>query len=403
MEKNENEVKPCVSKSYSRRFMLKSGLIATSLSGLATSNAELILSEGIFDSFKEQPIFEFSEIQSQCQAMKDTGIPVHLFASSGFGNDAQRNLRGLHRLTQAGFYIDNPEVIQRTHLRFAGTDEQRLYDFSVFLKKPVEQLPKILLGVRGGYGAMRLLNGFSRKQWQTLIEKFKERGTLLIGFSDVTALQLAVLAQGNMPYIAGAMLGSDFGREIVNENTIQSFINLCTQPKLTIRVDNPQPYQIKKRLTGKLWGGNLSVLSALVGTPFMPDIEDGILFIEDVGEQPYRIERLLQTLYLSGILAKQQAIILGKFNLNGINDVYDENYTFDTVIRYVQQVTKLPIYTDFPFGHVAERINFPLGVPVTLEKTTLGYQAVFDQLPNNFPSLTQEKNYHNLNLNQLMQ
>ncbi len=402
MKHLEKPDKASTEKRYNRRFLLKSGLAVTALVGLA--KAELIFSERhktLHEPSTLEPI-SFTDIQAQCQTMRDIGVPIHLLALSGFGGDEQRNIRALQRLTQAGFYVDNPEVIQRAYLRFAGTDNERLQDISVFLNTPVEQLPKILLGVRGGYGAMRLLNRLSLAEWRSLSAKFKERGTLLSGFSDFTAIQLAMMAQGNLPYIAGAMLNSDFGKEVVNENTIQSFINICTQDKLTINITQSQPYQIKKQLSGILWGGNLSVLSALVGTPFLPDVNGGILFIEDVGEQPYRIERLLQTLYLSGVLAKQQAIVLGKFNFNGISDAYDGDYTFDTVLKYIQQTTKLPIYTDFPFGHVAERINFPLGVPVTLQKTMLGYQAIFDQLPKNFPNLTQEKNFANLKLTELM-
>ena len=135
----------------------------------------------------------------------------------------------------------------------------------------------------------------------------------------------------------------------------------------------------------------------MVGSPYMPNVDNGILFLEDTGEQPYRIERMLQTLVLSGILAKQQAIVLGKFNFNGISDAYNGDYTFDTVIRAIQQATGLPIYTDFPFGHVARRINVPLGVPVTLDAVGSGYQATFNQ----FYNLRNEKNFGSLDLNKL--
>ncbi|MDT0478397.1 LD-carboxypeptidase, partial [Streptomyces sp. DSM 41014] len=144
---------------------------------------------------------------------------LHLVAPSGFGSDEQRNLLAIHRLTQAGFYIDNPEVISRRYLRFAGSDSERLGDITALLNQPLHQLPKILLGVRGGYGAMRLLNKLSDQQWRTLTQKLKDRGTLLMGFSDFTALQLAMYAKGHLPYVAGAMLSSDFGKTAVNTDT----------------------------------------------------------------------------------------------------------------------------------------------------------------------------------------
>ena len=235
-----------------------------------------------------------------------------------------------------------------------------------------------------------------------LTQKLKDRGTMLMGFSDFTALQLAMYAKGHLPYVAGAMLSSDFGKTAVNTDTIQSFINLCTQNQLRIQVPETQLYRdtarsLAKPIKGILWGGNLSVLSAMVGTPYMPTIDNGILFLEDTGEQPYRIERMLQTLVLSGILAKQQAIVLGKFNFSGISDAYNGDYTFDTVIRTIQQTTGRPIYTDFPFGHVARRINFPLGVPVTLDNVGSGYQATFNQ----FYHLKTDANFGNLDLTKL--
>ena len=348
------------------------------------------------------PQWDFATIKANCEALKGRGVHLHLVAPSGFGSDEQRNLLAIHRLTQAGFYIDNPEVISRRYLRFAGSDSERLGDITVLLNRPVHQLPKVLLGVRGGYGAMRLLNKLSDHQWRTLTQKLKERGTLLMGFSDFTALQLAMYAKGHLPYVAGAMLSSDFGKTEVNTDTIQSFINLCTQNQLRIQVPEAQLYRdsarpLAKPIKGTLWGGNLSVLAAMVGTPYMPTIDNGILFLEDTGEQPYRIERMLQTLVLSGIVAKQQAIVLGKFNFSGISDAYNGDYTFDTVIRTIQQTTGRPIYTDFPFGHVARRINFPLGVPVTLDNVGSGYQATFNQ----FYHLKTDANFGNLDLTKL--
>ena len=404
-------------KALSRRHIMKSGLLM-SAAALGTAKAELTiggkvigseaLSAPIFEDERLTPIadvatadvatFYFATIKAQCEAQKGRGVPMHLVAPSGFGSDEQRNLLAIDRLTKAGFYIDNPEVIGRRYLRFAGSDNERLGDLSRLLEMPVHDLPKILLGVRGGYGAMRLLTQLTDSHWRTLTQKLKARGTLLMGFSDFTALQLSMFAKGGLPYVAGCMLGSDFGKPAVNTDTIQSFINLCRQNQLTIQVPETQVYAIKPRITGKIWGGNLSVLAAMVGTPYMPSVDNGILFLEDTGEQPYRLERMLQTLVLSGILAKQQAIVLGKFNFNGISDAYHGDYTFDTVIRTIQQATGLPIYTDFPFGHVAQRINFPLGVPVTLDAVGSGYQAIFSQ----FYNLSHEKNVGNLDFSKLM-
>ena len=112
---------------------------------------------------------------------------------------------------------------------------------------------------------------------------------------------------------------------------------------------------------GTFWGGNLSVLASLAGTPYMPDIQGGILFIEDVSEQPYRIERMLNTLYLSGVLQKQRAIIFGDFRMGTIRDVYDSSYDFSAVVNHISRTAKIPVLTGFPFGHITNKNHFPVG------------------------------------------
>ena len=113
-------------------------------------------------------------------------------------------------------------------------------------------------------------------------------------------------------------------------------------------------------MTGTLWGGNLSVVSALAGSPYIPNPEGGIVFLEDVGEQPYQVERMLYSLYLSGAFKRQQAIVLGAFSGTG-QDSYDARYDMSLVVKQLKQITHLPVFTGLPFGHVARKQSFPLG------------------------------------------
>ncbi|ENS5755290.1 LD-carboxypeptidase, partial [Neisseria gonorrhoeae] len=133
---------------------------------------------------------------------------------------------------------------------------------------------------------------------------------------------------------------------------------------------------------GTLWGGNLSVLASLAGTPYMPDIDGGILFLEDVGEQPYRIERMLNTLYLSGILGKQRAIVFGDFRMEKIRDLYDSSYDFSAVAKHISRTAKIPVLTGFPFGHIADKITFPLGAHTRIRMNgNGGYSVAFEGYP----------------------
>lgn len=330
-------------------------------------------------------------------------VPLYLLAPSGFSMEAERNERALQRLIEAGFYIINPQVVLRRDQRFAGSDDERLADLRDLLTMSDTALPKIILSVRGGYGAMRLLDGLTVDEWRMLAKKLANRGTLVFGFSDITAIELALLTYGHLPTAMGVMLSGDFGAAEPNAFTMQHFVDLCQGVALDVCVKTPQQYltQNAATLTGTIWGGNLTVLSALVGTPYLPQIDDGILLLEDIGEQPYRLERMLQTLRLSGVLARQQALLLGQFSLGKLTDAYASDYDLAAVITYLHQQTGLPIYTDFPFGHVASRVSVPLGVTMTLTAVNGGASGYRAKCAPYF-SLQDEPFAERLDFNQLL-
>ena len=314
-------------------------------------------------------------------------IETRLFASSNVGGSDERNELALERLACAGFKVDNPAITKRQYLRFAGTDSQRASDLQNIATGAIKA-PKLLLGVRGGYGAVRIL---PMVDWSTLGRIMKERGTILAGFSDVTAIQCALLAKGGMSSLAAPMLYSEFGKIKPDEVSCRQFVAALTNPNLTINIDdasltspnlpsiltNSEP----KTLTGTIWGGNISVVSALAGSNYLPRIDGGIVFLEDVGEQAYRIERMLYDLYLAGVFKGQQAIVFGALSGSG-EDSYDKRYDVATVIRQLHQLTGLPIYSGMRFGHIGQKHSFPLGATCQLRPNTVGgYQLAFSDYP----------------------
>lgn len=314
-------------------------------------------------------------------------IETRLFASSNASDSGPRNQLALARLACAGFKIDNPTITSRQYLRFAGTDSQRASDLQNIATGAIDA-PKLLLGVRGGYGAVRLL---SMIDWQTLGRIMQDRGTILAGFSDVTAIQCALLAQGQMSSLAAPMLYSEFGKTKPDETSCRQFIEALSNPNLTISVDsaaltsNQLPEILAtadvQTVTGTIWGGNLSVVSALAGSDYLPRIDGGIVFLEDVGEQPYRIERMLYDLYLAGVFKRQQAIVFGALSGTG-EDSYDTRYDVATVIHHLHQLTGLPIYSGMSFGHIGQKHSFPLGVHCQISTNTAGgYQLSFAGYP----------------------
>ena len=314
-------------------------------------------------------------------------IETRLFASSNVGGSDERNQLALDRVACAGFKVENPAITNRQYLRFAGTDSQRASDFQNLATGAIAA-PKLLLGVRGGYGAMRIL---PMVDWATLGRVMKERGTILAGFSDVTAIQCALLAKGSMSSLAAPMLYSEFGKAAPDKVSCQQFVEVLTNPNLTISIQDAtltsQQLPViltkgePKPLTGTIWGGNLSVVSALAGSEYLPRIDGGIVFLEDVGEQAYRIERMLYDLYLAGMFKGQQAIVFGALSGAG-EDSYDKRYDVATVIRQLHELTGLPIYSGMPFGHIGKKYSFPLGATCQLSPNVNGgYQLAFTDYP----------------------
>ena len=314
-------------------------------------------------------------------------IETRLFASSNVGGSDERNELALDRLACAGFKVDNPAITKRQYLRFAGTDSQRASDLQNIATGAIKA-PKLLLGVRGGYGAVRLL---PMVDWATLGRIMKERGTILAGFSDVTAIQCALLAKGEMSSLAAPMLYSEFGKNKPDQVSCRQFAEALTNPNLAINIQDssltsPNLPSIlassePKTITGTIWGGNLSVVSALAGSEYLPRIAGGIVFLEDVGEQAYRIERMLYDLYLAGVFKNQQAIVFGALSGSG-EDSYDKRYDVATVIRQLHQLTGLPIYSGMRFGHIGQKHSFPLGATCQISANNFGgYQLAFSDYP----------------------
>jgi muramoyltetrapeptide carboxypeptidase len=114
-----------------------------------------------------------------------------------------------------------------------------------------------------------------------------------------------------------------------------------------------------------LWGGNLSVLVSLLGTPYFPAVRGGVLFLEDIAEHPYRVERMLTQLLHAGVLAQQKAVVLGQFTQYKLTS-HDAGFKLASVVDWLRQQIKVPVLTDLPFGHVGTKVCLPVGKPVSL-------------------------------------
>lgn len=296
----------------------------------------------------------------------------HLIAPSGYCINQQAALRGVQRLTDAGHQVENDEVIRRRFQRFAGTDAERLADVNSLAS--LTSPDTIVMPVRGGYGASRLLD---RIDWQALASRQQRDPLLICGHSDFTAIQAGLLAQANVITFSGPMLAANFGAETLNTFTEQHFWLALRKAQFTVEWQGDGP---QCDAQGTLWGGNLAMLISLIGTPWMPTIDKGILVLEDVNEHPFRVERMLLQLEYAGILNRQSAIVLGSFSGAAPNE-YDAGYSLESVYAFLRSRLSVPLITGLDFGHEQRTVTLPIGANSMLKNTRQGTQLTLSGHP----------------------
>ena len=283
---------------------------------------------------------------------------VRLLAPSGYPHDREAMARGVERLLEAGCEVERLDVLERTELRYAGSDAERAADLNALAT--LDTLPDIALAIRGGYGATRLLEHL---HYDVLCERLAGEPIVLVGHSDFTAVQMALHARAGLVSFGGPMLGPDFGAADFSEFTWKHFWRTIGAAHGSAEWDCGET--VACDVQGPLWGGNLAMLCSLLGTPYFPSIEGGILFVEDVSEPPFRIERLLYQLHLSGVLSRQRAVLLGDFTLCRAS-AYDNGYGLEAGFAQLRQFAGIPVIAGLPFGHAPDKFTLPFGAPARL-------------------------------------
>ncbi len=302
-----------------------------------------------------------------------------LIAPSGHVRDPATAERALTCLQARHWQIEQWEVTQQRFLRFSANDTARATQINQ-LADPHAALPELVLAVRGGYGAIRLLPSLD---YPGLERRLKEAPTILMGHSDFTAIQMALLAQSGLTTYSGPMFCSHFGADTPSSFTLEAFEKVFTHDTLTLRVQPAHsPSTSSSHYAGKLWGGNLATLTSLIGTPYLPSIEGGLLFIEDINEAPFRLERMLCQLRLAGILERQQALILGELGANRLAE-QDNSYSLDNLLDYLRDTLRIPIFTGLPVGHGPDIVSLPVGAHAELVRDTQGWEL---KVKNRIPS-----------------
>jgi muramoyltetrapeptide carboxypeptidase len=279
-------------------------------------------------------------------ASRTFGIGV--YAPAGFATDPAAVARAIARFEAAGHRVVVDPTATRRWQRFSAPDDERL---AAVIRMTDDPRVEVAIAVRGGYGWSRLLGRLdfariaaARKRW--------------LGHSDFTAFQLAALAATGMVTFAGPLAAYDFGAETPSAFTLGHCWGVlrATEHVAHFPLEGPSSFEAR----GVLWGGNLSLVAHLVGTPYFPRIDGGILFLEDVGEHPYRIERMLYQLHHAGVLGRQRAVLLGEFNGYELG-ANDNGYDLAAMVEHCRSAFDVPVFTGLPFGHCRDKLTLPVG------------------------------------------
>lgn len=281
---------------------------------------------------------------------------LQLFTPSGVVPKAPTLRLAARRLAALGFDVALDEAALARHQRFGGDDGVRIDA----IHRVARMAPEVAMATRGGYGLTRLLDHIDWK----LIVRSVEGGTRWVGHSDLTALQLGLLAHGKGVTWAGPMACYDFGGEAVDEITRDCFAEAMSGELEAVGFRTEAGFE-GLDVQGVLWGGNLCMVNSLLGTPHWPRIKGGVLFVEDVNEHPYRVERGLLQLHQAGVLDAQKAVLLGAFT-DWKKSPLDRGYTLKSMVAKLRSVTRTPILTGLPFGHVPTKVTLPVGARVQL-------------------------------------
>ena len=284
------------------------------------------------------------------------GDLIGVISPASSPNELERIEKGVKYLEGLGYKVDVGKNVGKVHGYLAGTDEERLDDLhSMFSNKDV----KAIFNVRGGYGSGRLLDKIN-------YGLIKRNPKIFVGYSDITALQMAFLKKTGLVTFAGPMVAVDFASDNVDPFTEENFWKIITSSKKIGKINNPNNekfYTLSKgRGEGSLIGGNLALLISLMGTDYQPNFSNSVLLLEDIGEDPYRIDRMFYQLKYAKVFSKIKGVILGRFVDCYIKDKTQSSLTLNDVISDYLEELKIPVLYNVKHGHIKENLTIPWGL-----------------------------------------
>nr|WP_292278853.1 LD-carboxypeptidase [Megasphaera sp.] len=272
-------------------------------------------------------------------------------------DEGQDISRAVARLTQAGYRVKMMPTVSGAYGYFSGTDDARARDINALFH---DDDVKAIVCLNGGYGSARILDKLdydymvSRPKW-------------VVGFSDITALQVALWEKSRLVTANGPLMVTLGGS---NDYTANQFFNGLKRASwrgaLALPVGRTLTTINTGTAKGPIVGGNLTLLASLVGTPYALDGTGCILVLEDTGESSYRIDRMMNQLWQSGLLSRVSAIVYGDFTASSHDD---GDFTTDEVLDYYAHLARVPAIKGLPVGHTADKAFIPYGITAYLDAT----------------------------------
>jgi muramoyltetrapeptide carboxypeptidase len=274
--------------------------------------------------------------------------------------------QGIRFFQEKGFRVRVGCHVRERTAYLAGDDRQRCQDLNSMLSDPEI---RAVFFARGGYGVMRLLDSIDHGP---ILADPK----ILLGMSDLTALQLSLYTICGLVTLAGPMIAGQIGSGI-DPTSEESLMRALTEPlgsrDAIVSFDDWVRIVRPGKASGRLLGGCLSLVISLLGTRHCPKFGGTILFLEDVSEPPYRIDRMLTQLNLAGVLDRVEAVILGHFLGQDGEDLSQEA---ERILIEIIGDRPIPIVSRFPHGHALPNVTLPHGLPVRLDTETLSISVM---------------------------
>ncbi|GJQ21581.1 MAG: muramoyltetrapeptide carboxypeptidase [Bacteroidia bacterium] len=285
---------------------------------------------------------------------------IGLISPASTPSSAEKVEKAVSYLERCGYRVRLGKHVLDERGYLAGSDEDRASDLNEMLR---DRSVRAIIALRGGYGTPRILD---RVDYRAL----KKDPKILVGYSDLTALQLAILRQSNLITFSGPMAAVEMWNGM-DPFTEEHFWKMITEPKPAGLLSNPADDPVRTfgtgTVRGRLMGGNLSLVVSLLGTRFCPRFDGAILVVEDVDEAPHRVDRMFVQLKHAGVLNIVRALVLGRFTDCVPSDPSKPHLTIDEVLSDVVDSVEVPVLANLQYGHIPKKLTIPLGAPAVLD------------------------------------